>query len=213
MSIFKRSIIVFCCFLIPVALFYNDSYKTRAASLTTSPENVPATSQVVLLTPQNIPGVENFAKVSDGLYRGAQPTAEGFAELKKRGIKTVVNLRSFHSDRDKLKGLGLQYANIDCKAWHPEEEDVIKFLKIVLDPTNQPVFVHCQHGADRTGYMVASYRIVEQGWSTDDAIKEIHNFGFHTVWKDIPKYLQDMNVQTIKRKVEAAPAPKLELIP
>lgn len=75
------------------------------------------------LTPrQDLPGLTNYAKVSEALHRGAQPTAEGFAELKKMGIKTVVNLRSFHSDRGKLQGTGLQYVHIYCKAWHPEEE-------------------------------------------------------------------------------------------
>src|SRR2546430_16110664 len=111
-----------------------------------------------LLTPRNdIPGVSNFAKISPVLYRGAQPTPEGFKDLRKMGIKTVVNLRSFHTDRRKIKGSGLRFAHMYCKAWHPESEDVARFLRLMEDKNNHPVFVHCLHGADRTGMMVAAY--------------------------------------------------------
>jgi protein tyrosine/serine phosphatase len=165
------------------------------------------------LTPRNdIPGLKNYAKVSDALHRGQQPTAEGFAELKKMGIKTVVNLRSFNSDRSELEGLGLQYVHIYCKAWHPEDEDVVKFLQVVSDPKNQPVFVHCQHGADRTGMMVASYRIVEQGWSVEDAAKELGHFGFHTVWTDIATYLKDFNRARLTKLMGDAKPVKIEVV-
>ena len=171
--------------------------------------NAPATP----LMPRNdLPGLNNFAKVSDALYRGAQPTAEGFAELKKMGIKTVVNLRQFHSDRSKLKGTELQYKHLYCKAWHPEDEDVIKFLKIVHDPANQPVFVHCQHGADRTGMMAAAYRIVEQGWKPEDAARELPNFGFHTIFPQVPAYVKALASGDMKEKVEHAPAVPTESI-
>lgn len=165
------------------------------------------------LTPRNdIPGLKNYAKVSDALHRGQQPTAEGFAELKKMGIKTIVNLRAFNSDRNELEGLGLQYVHIYCKAWHPEDEDVVKFLQVVSDPKNHPVFVHCQHGADRTGMMVASYRIVEQGWSVEDAAKELDRFGFHTVWTDIVKYLKDFNKERLAKLIGDAKPLKIEVV-
>jgi tyrosine-protein phosphatase SIW14 len=160
----------------------------------------------------DVPGVGNFAKISDVLYRGEQPTAIGMAELKKMGIKTVVNLRMMHSDRDELKGSGLQYYHINCKAWHPEEQDVIEFLKIVSEPANQPVFVHCLHGADRTGMMIASYRIVEQGWTCEQAIAEIPNFGFHEIFSTIKSHLSCYDVPALKKKVEQATAPKVELV-
>jgi len=154
------------------------------------------------IKPRNdIPGLKNFAKVSDVLYRGEQPSKEGFAELKKMGVKTIVNLRSFNSDRGELKGLGLQYAHIYCKAWNPEDEDVVKFLKIIQNKDNHPVFVHCQHGADRTGMMVAIYRMMEQGWSVDESRTEVENFGFHKIWKDIQKYLKRFDPEKMRRKV------------
>jgi len=173
----------------------------------------PTTSGRELCMPaRDVPGVGNFAKISDVLYRGEQPTATGFAELKKRGIKTIINLRSFHSDRSEMKGNGLNYLHIYCKAWHPEDEDVVTFLQVVKDPAHQPVFVHCQHGADRTGMMVAAYRIMEQGWSVEDAAKETHNFGFHKMFKDIQKYLKEFDRERLLKRVESTPPEKVELV-
>jgi len=150
-----------------------------------------------------IAGLPNFHRVSDGLYRGAQPTsAEGFRRLEKMGIKTVLNLRSLHSDKKLLAGTGLAYESINMKAWHAENEDIVRFLQIVTDPDRQPVFVHCQHGADRTGTMCAVYRIVVQGWDKEEAIRETRygGFGFHEIWTGLPKYIRKLDIQTIRDK-------------
>jgi tyrosine-protein phosphatase SIW14 len=160
----------------------------------------------------DLPGLKNFAVVSEALSRGAQPTAEGFAELKRRGVKTIVNLRSAHSDREKLAGTGLQYIEIPCRAWNPKEDDVLRFLKIVAEPKNQPVFVHCEHGSDRTGMMVAVYRILEQGWTSDDAVKELSNFHFHPIFGDVVTYLKKFDPAATKKKLESTVPPKIEVV-
>jgi len=165
------------------------------------------------LTPRNdIPGVANYAKVSEALHRGAKPTPEGFALLKKMGIKTIVDLRSLHTEGDMLQGTGLQYVRIYCRAAHPENENVVKFLQVLRDPKNQPVFVHCQRGADRTGMMVAVYRIMEQGWSVEDAAKELGRFGFSTIWTEIVKYLKNFNKETMTKLLEKAEPVKVEVV-
>lgn len=147
------------------------------------------------------PGLPNVYKVADEVYRGAQPTTQGFQELYKMGIKTVVNLRFRHSDLDDLGKIGLAYIEIPMNAWHPKDEDVVKFLQIVTDPEKVPVFVHCQHGADRTGVMVASYRIIIQGWSKDQAIAEMTEggFGFHAVWINLPRFIRNLNVGQVRK--------------
>ncbi|MDO9071581.1 MAG: tyrosine-protein phosphatase, partial [Deltaproteobacteria bacterium] len=122
--------------------------------------------------PVKLEGVPNLYRVSGELYRGDQPSAQGMQNLKNLGLKTILNLRSFHSDRGEIGDTGLAYEHIYMKAWHPEEEDVVRFLKIVTDPKRAPVLVHCQHGADRTGTMIAVYRIAVQGWSKAEAIRE-----------------------------------------
>lgn len=148
-------------------------------------------------------GVPNFHKINDFLYRSAQPTAIGMANLEAMGIKTVVSLRSFHSDRDELKGTGLAYEHLYVKAWHPEPKEVVSFLKIVTDTNRTPVLVHCQHGADRTGAMCALYRVAVQGWTKEEAIKEMTegDFGFHEIWKNLPSWITDMDIEVIRKEV------------
>ena len=123
--------------------------------------------------PMQMKGVPNLHKVSDALYRSAQPSVEGMNNLKTMGIETVVNLRSFHSDREEIGDTGLAYEHIYMKAWHPEEKEAVRLLQIVTNPRRVPVIVHCQYGADRTGSMCALYRVAVQGWSKEEAIKEM----------------------------------------
>lgn len=146
-----------------------------------------------------LPGLPNFYKVSDDLYRGAQPTAEGMKELEKLGIKTVINLRSMHSDRNEIKDTGLAYEHINMTIWNTEDKDVIRFLQIITDSNRTPVFVHCQHGADRTGTMCAIYRIAVQGWSKDQAVEEMTKggFGYHSIWRNLPDYVRKLDADEI----------------
>ena len=147
-------------------------------------------------------GVPNFHKLSEELYRGAQPTAEGMRQLEKLGIKTIVNLRSFHSDRDEIEGTGLAYEHIYMKTWHPELKEIVRFLKIVSDKKLTPVFVHCQYGADRTGTMCAIFRIAAEGWSKDEAIEEMTKggFGFHRIWNNLVDYIRELDIDEIKHR-------------
>ncbi len=151
--------------------------------------------------PLELPGVPNLHRVSDELYRGAQPSAEGAKQLEKLGIKTVVNLRFLLSDRDELKGTGLAYEHINMVTFHAETQDVVRFLRIVTDPERTPVFVHCQHGADRTGTMCAVYRIAVQGWSKDEAIEEMTKggFGHHAIWKNLVDFVRNLDIGQIQR--------------
>jgi len=153
-----------------------------------------------------LPGVTNFYQVTTNLYRGAQPTAEGMAQLKTMGIKTVINLRAFHSDKDEVAGTGLKSVRFEMEPWHAEEEDVIGFLKVVTDTNNLPVFIHCQRGADRTGTMCAMYRIVVCGWTKQQAIEEMKQGGFHfsPVWKNLVAFIEKADITDIKRRAGLA---------
>ena len=149
-----------------------------------------------------VPGVRNLHKVSEMLYRGAQPSKVGMRQLKRLGIKTIVNLRSFHSDRKEIGDTGLAYEHIYMKSWHAEEKEVVHFLKIVTDQERTPAFVHCQRGADRTGTMCAIYRVAVQGWSKNEAIKEMTKggFGFYSGWKNLTNYIRELDIEEIKRR-------------
>jgi protein tyrosine/serine phosphatase len=147
-------------------------------------------------------GLPNLHCVTTNLYRCAQPTADGMRAAEKLGIKTVVSLRAFHSDKDEVETTKLKTERIYFKTWHPEDEDIVRFLKIVSNTNAGPFLVHCQHGADRTGTMVAIYRIAVQGWTKEEAIKEMTegDFGFHAMWENLIKYLNALDVEALKRK-------------
>ena len=147
-------------------------------------------------------GLPNFHQVSDTLYRSAQPSAEGMQAAKEMGISTVVNLRSFYSDRDEIGDTGLAYEHIYMKAWNPEDKEIVRFLQIITDPKRQPVLVHCQHGADRTGTVCAIYRIFIQGWSKEDAIAEMTTggYGYHPLWTNLPPYIRGIDVEAISER-------------
>jgi len=151
--------------------------------------------------PVQLSGVGNLYKINDNLYRSAQPTKQGMKNLKKLGIKTIINLRAFHSDTDEIRGTGLLDEELSVKTWHIEDEDVIRVLRIIRKKESGPFLIHCQHGADRTGVMSAMYRIVEQGWSKDEAIREMvyGGYGFHAIWSNIIHYVKNVDIGKIKK--------------
>jgi tyrosine-protein phosphatase SIW14 len=167
-----------------------------------SPESAATPRPSLWAQPLQRKGLTNLHEVTPTLYRGAQPTAVGMRQLKAMGVKTVVNLRSFNSDRDELRDTGLAYEHICMKAWHPEKEDIIRFLRITTDKDRTPVFAHCQHGADRTGLMCAVYRVAVCNWTKEEAIREMTQggFGHHTIWKNLIKFIEDLDIDGIKKQ-------------
>jgi len=153
------------------------------------------------------PGLPNFHRVDENLYRGAQPTAEGMRQLHAMGIRTVVNLRKLHSDTDELGQTPLACERIKVRTLKPNEGQVERFLRIVTDPTRTPVFVHCRHGADRTGAMCAAYRIVVQGWSRAAAVEEMRHggFGFHEKFANLVHFVESLDVEGLRARPAGAP--------
>lgn len=174
---------------------FGSLFKSKKPDLETKQETQKKFAQAI-----DLPGVPNLHKVSDDLYRGAQPSNEGMRQLEKLGIKTVVNLRSIHSDRDEIENTGLSYEHIRMVLWNTRDEDVVRFLKIVTDSNNTPVFVHCQFGADRTGMTCAIYRIAVEGWNKNEAIEEMTKggFGFHSIFKNLVDYIQVLDIGKIR---------------
>ncbi|HEU6447677.1 MAG TPA: tyrosine-protein phosphatase [Verrucomicrobiae bacterium] len=174
------------------------AFVLSAAIVSAEQTNRPA----IWAQPLSRQGISNFFQVTTNLYRGAQPTAAGMKQLKAMGIKTIVNLRAFHSDKDEVAGTGLKNVRFEMEPWHPEEDDAVKFLKVVTDTNNLPVFVHCQRGADRTGMMCAMYRVVVCGWSKQQAIDEMTEggFKFSPVWKDLVAFVKKADVAEIRRR-------------
>ncbi len=126
--------------------------------------------------------IPNFHQVDDILYRGGQPNKEGIERLKSLGVKTVISLRGedkIIEEKRLVTSLGMRFFNIPLSVYKkPTDEQVFKFLKIVLDKDNQPVFLHCESGRDRVGAFVALYRVVVCGWTPKQAYKEAKKYGF-----------------------------------
>jgi protein tyrosine/serine phosphatase len=141
-------------------------------------------------------GLPNLFKVSDTLYRGAQPTKEGFSELKKMGIKTIINLREYHTDEKLINGMGFNYFQIPTNTSRPLKDHYQKVLDIINHTDLQPVFVHCHYGADRTGTAVALYRITVQKWGPEEAIRELQEGGYnyHSIYKEIIKFIRNFSI-------------------
>ncbi len=125
----------------------------------------------------------NFYKVNENLYRGGQPTEAGINELKKIGVKTVIDLRD-NDDRARkeeswAKAAGLRFVNIPLSNWFsPHNEDIKNILSEIDRKGDTPVYIHCKRGSDRTGTVVAVYRITHDNWTDKQANTEAKKFGF-----------------------------------
>ncbi len=126
-------------------------------------------------------GILNFGKVNEQVYRGAQPDAEAIRTLKRLGVKLIINLRmpgdGWKEEAAEALANGIQYTNIPMSGvGRPSDEQVRQVLGL-CEGISGPVFVHCQHGCDRTGTVIACYRIQHEGWSGEQALREAERHG------------------------------------
>ncbi len=152
-----------------------------------------------------IMGVPNFAKVSEALWRGSRPTRDGFHNLEAAGAKTIVNLSYKQDDLPMLSGTRLKYLWLPEIPGLPDEQDLVIFLKVLENRDNWPVFVHCEYGRDRAGYIVAAYRIIVQDWTADDAIHEMFDFHYNTIFYRNPIFLRALDKEKIRLRVKLTP--------
>lgn len=138
--------------------------------------------------------IPHFLQVDSRLYRGGQPTDEGYRRLADLGVKTVVNLRTdeevgLEETRHLVESLGMRWVSLPMRAYgRPTDAQIDAFLQAVGDPRQQPVYIHCRQGKDRTGTMVAVYRIVEDGWEPERAYREARALGL-TPWNPFMRYV------------------------
>lgn len=133
-------------------------------------------------------GVHNFHQLNDSIYRGAQPSPEGFQSLAKLGVKTVIDLRGgghrSATEKKEVESAGMHYVNIPLSGHSaPSAEEVTKLLSLLNDKSTGPVFVHCRRGADRTGTIIACYRITHDHWQNEKALAEAKANGMS--WTEI----------------------------
>jgi protein tyrosine phosphatase (PTP) superfamily phosphohydrolase (DUF442 family) len=139
-------------------------------------------------------GLPNLGVVSDQLFRGAQPDAAGFGELKRLRIDIVVNLRhetdTIRRERPLVEAQGMRYVSIPWRGWdEPKVEQVAQFLSLLRDHPDRRVFVHCRRGSERTGVMVASYRMSRDHWTPEQALAEMEAFGFRSRFSHLTRFV------------------------
>ncbi len=147
------------------------------------------------------PELPNFHRVDDHLFRGGQPGMGGLGRLKALGVHTVLNLRYERAlgkaEEAEAKAQGLQYVNIPMYGLlPPTRAQISQALALLEDPRNWPVFVHCQRGSDRTGAVVACYRILHSGWTAKQAIREAMGYGMMHLEILKRRFVRDFYAQT-----------------
>jgi protein tyrosine/serine phosphatase len=188
--------------------------KLLVASLLFAALATQATAQVATQRPERwavpitLEGVPNLHRITPMLYRSEQPTALGMKNLEKLGIRTVINLRWFNNDKKEAKGTSLRTERVKILTWDIDDEHVVEVMRMLKQAENGPFLIHCQHGADRTGLMSAMYRILEQGWTVDEALEELTGggYGYHSVWTNILRYVRSVDVEKLRAAI-SPPAP------
>lgn len=149
----------------------------------------------------------NYHEVEAGvLYRSGQPNRKEMKVLEGLGFQTVINLRYRINDRREIKGTLLTEYRLKMKAQSVDEEDMLNGLVGIVS-SDRLVLVHCLHGSDRTGALVACYRMVVQNWSKEDAINEFldEQYGYNKAWfPNLEVFLQNLDVQLMKRRLDDA---------
>jgi len=140
-------------------------------------------------------GIVNFGKVSEVLYRGAQPDAAALGSLHRMGIKTIINLRMtddvWKEEESKAIAHGILYTNVPFRGIGRPTDDQVKTVLSLIDSLPGPVFIHCQHGCDRTGTIVACYRIKHDQWALEKALAEANHHGLSMFERGMKRFILD----------------------
>ena len=192
----------------------NGTWRRHCAQLSTAVLLVAFSFASPLLARAGIPGItiDNFARVDTTYYRGSQPEGRDYNALATLGVKSVINLTSDDaeaSEPSRVSAAGMKYFQIPMTTHTPPTPAQIEqFLKIVNDPADQPVYVHCVGGRHRTGVMTAMYRMIDQGWSGDRAFAEMKNYkyGPDFLHSEFKKFVLGYHVDPAKAAAKAANA-------
>ena len=156
--------------------------------------------------PRGVPpseGIGNFGKVNDKLYRGAQPDADGIRNLARLGIKTIINLRTtnnvWKAEAAEAGACGIIYTNVPLKGVGRPTHSQVATLLALIENLPSPVFVHCEHGCDRTGTIIACYRIRSDRWSNDAALAEARKYGLSKLERGMINYVREFGKVSPKK--------------
>lgn len=126
-------------------------------------------------------GLPNFGQATSTLYRGGRPTKEGYETLARMGIAIVVDTERLTRDENLVTNLGMAYISLPWYCPFPQDKVFAKFIEIIKQNPDKKIFVHCRLGDDRTGMMIAAYRMAVEHWTAKEAMAEMHEFGYQGI--------------------------------
>lgn len=146
--------------------------------------------------------VKNFHYVSHKLYRSAQPKRKAFTLIDTAGFTDVINLRTLWSDINRAGATSLNLHHVRVNTRRMNEADLLAVFKIIRKAKGK-VLVHCWHGSDRTGTVIAMYRILYDGWSKEQALEEMQYgaYGFHPMFQNLPRLIREIDIEAFKKKI------------
>ncbi|HZV58901.1 MAG TPA: dual specificity protein phosphatase family protein [Candidatus Eremiobacteraceae bacterium] len=169
----------------PLAAFFIFTVFQQDAVPPPAEATMSAAPKIIPSEKLSLPGLPNSGKVTENLFRGAQPKKEGYPQLKNLGISIVIDMHNtgagMEHEKQIVESLGMRYISMPASLLTgPTDEQIAQFLKIVIANPSDKIFVHCNLGSDRTGVAIAAFRMIQQRWSIDQAYNEMHQFHFHT---------------------------------
>jgi len=165
-----------------------------------------------------VQGIPNFHQVDARVYRGAHPTIQGIANLAKLGVKTVVDLRESGAEtaaeEKAVKAAGMIYVSIPMNGGHaPSHQQVAQVLRVLDSDSATPVFVHCKRGADRTGTVMACYRIVHDHWDNQRALNEAKSDGMHWFELSMQRFVMNYSPRDYQTAIGAGNGQSVTVAP
>lgn len=150
-------------------------------------------------------GFNNLFKIDEDLYRAEQPNTKDMLVLQQFGIKSILNLRLIQNDNYEARKTFLKLNHVSVNTFKMSYNQVLESIRII-DSAEKPILIHCLHGSDRTGVVVAVYRIVKQGWAKEEAIAEFAQggYGYHESWfPNLVLLIEDLDVEKLQLDLAA----------
>ncbi len=176
----KRAAFLAACTLIGASMFLQScgAVVRRHSDTGDTAQSAGSTGQFTTGKHLEENGVRNFGQVTPTLYRGGQPTAEGFETLARVGINIIVDTGRSKRDEGIVEKLGMTYVSLPWYCPFPKDKVFDRFVELIRKNPRKKIFVHCRFGDDRTGMMIAAYRMAEDGWTAKQAMQEMREFGY-----------------------------------
>ncbi len=158
-------------------------------------QNIKYFSLLLLFFAQSVcwAAIPNENSISQNILRGGRPANADLDRLKVQGYKAIIsfenNAQAIAAEKQYAEKLGFKFFSYPMNAWNkPNDSQINEVLMQMSEKQNYPLFIHCEHGRDRTGLVSALYRVLKQGWKAQDAHEEMLALGFRQIFFQMDNY-------------------------